>query len=199
MNRPKLLFTFTFLLSLLLVISAAAQPETATLPDTSYDVQLQLIVGSNDASGKAEIPSNLSAITRQLRSNFAFSDYRVSNTFIGRIANGGTFEYKSISGISGRESEPELQSFLEWSMATLQTAPALASGVQARGFRFGARVPIKTGVDSNGRAIYAYEPVGLNLNRINLAANKPTLVGTLSLPRTDGTIFVVMTVRSAEL
>jgi hypothetical protein len=34
---------------------------------------------------------------------------------------------------------------------------------------------------------------------IGLKADTPTLVGTISLPKTTGTIFLVATVRSAEL
>ncbi|HKX83613.1 MAG TPA: hypothetical protein VJL58_05270 [Pyrinomonadaceae bacterium] len=167
-------------------------------------MSLQLLVGSNDASGKPELPSALAGITRQLKQNFAFSDYRVSNTFIGRIANGGNFEFKSISGITGREADPDTQSFLEWSMGRLMSVGAVGgkNAVQAQSFRFGAKVPVKVGSTKDGdamRSVYNYEPIGLNLGRVGLAENTPTLIGTLSLPRTDGTIFVVMTVKPAEL
>ncbi len=177
-------------------LAAHAQPEQSQNSEQSYDVSVQLLIGSNDAAGKADVPSYLAPIARQLRSSFSFSDYRLSNTFVGRIASGGSFEYKSVAGISGREAEPESQSFLEWSLVNLSQA---ADGVQSRGFRIGARVPVRAGADSGGRAIYNYEAIGLNLSRIGMAVNRPTLIGTLSLPRTDGTIFVVMTIRPAEL
>jgi hypothetical protein len=195
MNRPVTLFS-SFLLLFFFIFSAHAQSEQPAATEPNYDVSLQLLVGSNDAANKSEVPSGLSAILRQLKPNFAFNDYRVSNTLIGRIASGGSFDYKSVAGISGREADPDAQSFLEWSLTSLSTA---GSGVQSRGFRIGARVPVRTGSDSGGRPVYNYEAIGLNLNRIGLALNKPTLVGTLSLPRTEGTIFVVMTVRPAEL
>jgi hypothetical protein len=34
---------------------------------------------------------------------------------------------------------------------------------------------------------------------IGLQPNTPTLVGTISLPKTNGTIFLVATIKSAEL
>jgi len=43
-----------------------------------------------------------------------------------------------------------------------------------------------------------YEAVGLNMNRVSLPENKPTLIGTLSLPKTTGTMFLVLTVRPTE-
>lgn len=202
MNRPRLIVSLFLLL--FFTTFTFAQPEARPQIEPSYDVSLQLLVGSNDPSGKPALPSALAGITRQLKQNFAFSDYRVSNTFIGRIANGGNFEFKSISGITGREADPETQSFLEWSMVRLTSVGTVGgkNAVQAQGFRFGAKVPVKVGSTKDGeamRSVYNYEPIGLNLGRVGLAENTPTLIGTLSLPRTDGTIFVVMTVRPAEL
>ena len=40
-----------------------------------------------------------------------------------------------------------------------------------------------------------YESVGLTLQRISIAEGTPTLIGTISLPRTTGTVFLVLTVR----
>lgn len=202
MNRSRL-FTLFFLLCVLATASLA-QAEAQPQIDPSYDVSLQLLVGSNDATGKPELPASLSGITRQLKQNFPFNDYRISNMIIGRVSNGGSFEFKSISGISGREADPETQSFLEWSMNRLTSAGMVGgkNAIQVQNFRFGAKVPVKVGSTKEGeatRSIYNYEPIGLTLGRVGLAANTPTLIGTLSLPRTDGTIFVIMTVRPAEL
>ena len=47
-------------------------------------------------------------------------------------------------------------------------------------------------------AVTNYESIGLNLRRISLVENTPTMIGTLNLPGTNGTIFLIMTVRSAD-
>jgi hypothetical protein len=41
-----------------------------------------------------------------------------------------------------------------------------------------------------------YEAVGISMNLIGLPANTPTLIGTISLPKTAGTIFLVATVKA---
>jgi hypothetical protein len=51
--------------------------------------------------------------------------------------------------------------------------------------------------DTNGDAVN-YEGVGLTAYRISVASSRPTLVGTISLPKTAGTMFLVLTVRPAE-
>ncbi|HEX3102519.1 MAG TPA: hypothetical protein VHQ01_12030, partial [Pyrinomonadaceae bacterium] len=75
-------------------------------------------------------------------------------------------------------------------------------GFQAQGFNFGARVPVTTGTvkDQSGKdqPIVNYEKIGLDLSKVSFAENVPTLVGTLNLPGNSGTIFLIMTVKSAD-
>ena len=205
MNQPKFFLSAIFGLSLIFAMSVAAvaQPDAKPPVDPSYEISLQLVVGSNDAAKRTDVPENLSAISKQLRSTFTFSNYRLATTFLGRISNNGNFEYKSVTNIFGQESTSTSQTFLEWSMASFRTGPTAkgAPGFQAQAFRFGARVPVMVGArEENGKMspIINYESIGLGLGRIGFAENVPTLIGTLNLPGADGTIFLVMTVRSAD-
>jgi len=79
----------------------------------------------------------------------------------------------------------------------------MPNGFQARSFRFGARVPVRVGSskDDSGRVnpIVNYEAIGLTMHVMGLPANTPTLVGTISLPKTTGTIFLVATIKSAGM
>ncbi len=201
MNLFKSAFSL-FAFSVLFILSSTtfAQPDTSPRLEPSYEVSLQVLIGSNEPGSKGDVPSNLSSITRQLKKNFSFSNYRLANTFLGRISNTGNIEYKSISNILGQETDAESQTFLDWSFNNFRS---VQSGFQARSFRFGARVPVRTGTmrSEGGRVepIVNYESIGLTMNTIGLPANIPTLIGTISLPRTTGTIFLIATVRSADL
>lgn len=210
MNLSKRIFSLT-LFSILIAISvsvAVGQPVTVSQSDTSgtqlaeptYEVSLHVIIGSDEAGGGAAFPTGLSNVTRNLRGNFPFANYRLANTFLGRISNTGTIEYKSVSNILGQESDAESQTFLEWSMGNFRV---MQNGFQARSFRFGARVPVRVGTtrDAAGTVtpLVNYEPVGLTMSMIGLPANTPTLIGTISLPKTTGTIFLVATVRTAAM
>ena len=199
LSRQTFSLLLTPLLILLFLSIAIAQPDSQQL-EPSYEIALQVVIGSNDAAAKSDLPAGLSGISKQLKGNFSFSNYRLANTFLGRISNTGNIEYKSISNILGQESTADAQTFLEWSMANFR---ALPNGFQARSFRFGARVPVRLGgvKDSAGGAINPinYESVGLSVNMIGLPANTPTLVGTISLPNTTGTIFLVATIRNAAM
>lgn len=181
------------------------QPEAVSRVEPSYEVSLQLLIGTNDNTGKAEFPKDLSAISQHLKSNFSFSNYRLTGTYLGRISNMGTFEYKSVDNVSGKESGVNPQTFLEWNVFNLKSGQSAkgAAGFQVQSFKFGARVPVTTVTvkEETGkeRPLINYENIGLNLSRLGLQEGVPTLVGTLNLPGASDTIFLVMTVKSVDL
>ena len=202
MHQPRYILRTAFVLSIVLLTAALSFSQQKVEP--SFDVSLQLVIGSNDTNQKSDLPANLSAITKQLKTNFAYSNYRVASTLLGRISDTGTLEYKSVSNILGPESTGGPPSFHEWIVNDLRSLPNAKGqpGLQARAFRFGARVPVITGnfKEESGKIspIINYEGIGLTLNKVGLSENIPTLLGTLSLPSTTGTIFLVITIRSAD-
>ena len=174
--------------------AAAQQPSTV---DTNYDVTLQLVIGSNEAGSKNDMPADLTQVSKQIRSSFDFSGYRVASTFFGRIATNGNFDYNSVASIEGKDLSSSVPTFLDWSLRDLHAAPG-SRGLQAGSFRFGARVPVVVGDLSKGQQGVNYESLGVSLNRVGLNENTPTLIGTLHLPGTTGTIFLVMTIRPTQ-
>lgn len=203
MNQSRRYFSFLSisLLFLLACSTVFAQSDPAQKIEPSYELSLHVVIGSNETGAKGvDLPSSLSGISRNLKSNFSFSNYRLANTFVGRVSNTGNIEYKSISNILGQETDAESQTFLDWSLTGLR---AQENKFQARTFRFGARVPVRTATfkDDSGKVnpVINYESIGLSMVMIGLTANTPTLVGTISLPRTTGTIFLVATIKSADL
>ena len=197
--------SFFIVLALLCVTPAFfGQTHGSTAPEPSYQAVLQVVIGQMDAPARGELPQNLSGVSKQLRENFPFSGYRLANTFIGRIATAGSLEYKSVSDIFGQTSETDAPTFLEFNLGRLSISSDERGQtvLLAQPFRFGARVPIRVSrsktPDAPASDVLNYESVGLNMNRISVPENKPTLVGTLSLPKAAGTMFLVLTVRPAE-
>ena len=207
MNRSKFIFptAFSLLLCLLLFTAAYSQAPARAQGDPSYDIFLQVVVGSNEPGERAELPSNLSNLSRQLRATFGFSNYRLATTFIGRIGNEGNFEYKSVANIFGEETEGEFQTFSEYSLNNFRqmAEPKSDAAFQIGAFRFGAKIPVRMGSpvkDENGKAlpsVVAYEPIGITATRLVIPENTPTLMGTLLLPKTRGTVFLVLTVKAS--
>ena len=200
MNQSKrllrgLIFPLLFLAP---VTVAYGQSDGNQPPESSYEVTLQLVVGSNE-TGSRDLPNGLQIVPKHVKNNFAYSNYRLVNTILGRVSNTGTIEYKSVSNVLGKETEAEADTFLEWSMANFR---ALPNGFLARTFRFEAKIPMRTGgIRDAGSTnpIVNYQTVGISTAMLGFPANKPTLIGTITLPKTVGTLFLVATVRTAEL
>jgi len=181
------------------VLAVSGQSESRQL-EPSYQVSLQFVMGTNEG-GKSELPANLAEIAKDLRNDFGFSNYRVAGTLFGRVGNNGNYEYKSVSNIFGQESTAGTPTFLEWTIAGMHSVPSdKGRAFEGSAFRFGARVPVMLPHDDGGKTSMAvsYENVGITAMHFGLADNTPTLIGTISLPGTPGTIFLVMTARTAD-
>jgi hypothetical protein len=190
-------FKIAALTLLCLAFFAMTSAAQQTPAEINYDVTLQLVIGSNDAGAKSDLPSTLGAVASQMKSGFNFASYRVASTFVGRIANNGAFEYNSVASIEGKDLSSAVPTFLDWSLHDLAMVPN-SKNLQAQSFKFGARVPVIVGDASKAQQAVNYEHIGVSLLRVGLNQNVPTLIGTLHLPGTTGTIFLVMTVRPTE-
>jgi hypothetical protein len=203
MNRRKIfpLISLAFLF-LAAASSQIAQNDQRPPIEPSYDVILQVVAGGDNKIPGQALPQNLSSVARQLKTNYNFPDIRLVNTYVGRVANGGDFEFKSVSNPFGRAIETDMISFLEWSLSGLRSGHSAAGKAEfmLQAFRFGARIPIKIGVvrdDPKQTPNFSYERVGLTSQRVSLAENSPTLLGSLALPGSDTAMFLVLTLRPA--
>ena len=205
MRQFKFLVAAAFISLFYWPLAAAAQAAPAASPsDQTYEISLQVLVGSGNAVTGADVPQNLTGVVRELRTRFPFENYRLMNTYFARLGSSGTFEYKSVTNMTGEPSDVDSPSFLEWTIGQLRATDGGGQRdlLQAQPFRFGARVPVRlsTVKDEAGKPIgnIAYESIGLNMNRLIFHQNTPTLIGSLALPKTSGTLFLVLTARSLE-
>ena len=201
MNKPKL---NPFLLSIAAVLfcgSFTIFAQGSAASDQSYEATLYVVIGSDDAAQRGELPKSLDGVAKQIRETFTFKDYRLLNTYYGRLANNGSLEYKSVSSLKNAATELDAPTFLDWQLASFKAEPTSAGkgALSMQMFRFGARVPIViakiAGDDAKGVPVTNYESVGLTLNKLTVSESAPTLIGTISLPRTTGTVFLVMSIK----
>jgi hypothetical protein len=200
MNRSKLVLnTPIFLLLFLFGASLCFAQAVPVAVEPSHDVTLQVIIGTNDGAGQP-LPADLSTISRHLKSNFPFTNYRVAETFLGRVGNRGDLEYKSVFNLMDQKTDADLQTFLEWTVRGLKTVKDVndKTVMQADTLRFGGRVPLKlSDVKGNEAAVTHYESIGLKLDRLTVPVGAPTLIGSVAMTKALGTMFIVVTVKPA--
>jgi len=181
--------------------SVFAQGPAAEDYGPSYEATLFVVLGSDDNAQRGSLPKAIDAVAKQIRDNFTFGSYRLMNTYYGRLANNGSLDYKSVSSLQNASSDIDSPTFLDWQLSNFRRDANSAGRptLNMQAFRFGARVPLvisRLSADGGKTTpVTNYESVGLNLNRISIAENTPTLIGTISLPRTTGTFFLVLTIK----
>lgn len=187
---------------LICVASTFGQIDAKLQAEPSYEAILHVVVGSSEA-GQVDLPQSLSGVSKQLRSDFGVTNLKLLNTYLGRMTNSGSLEYKGVSNAYTPTPDNDTPTFLDWNLNGLRSLEngAGSNVFQFQSFRFGARVPVKTANfrDENGKtsATVNYESIGLTLLRMSVVENSATLVGTLSQPRTNGTLFLILTVKNA--
>jgi hypothetical protein len=198
----KSIYIFKMFL-LMIAVSAAnvlaqnesRQPQAAP----SYEVILQLLVASNNAAGKANLPPSLANVVKKLKTNYSFADYRLATTFLQRTSD--SVEYKSLLNDFYQSVDKSYPVFSDWSLRNLRNLPAPngRNVIQFESFRFGARVPLGSR-DESGKSASGvnYESIGISTTRFNLSENEPTVIGSLATSKPDELMFLVLTVKAAE-
>jgi len=194
--RP-LTLSLLFLITSISVFAQGPQQQS----DANYEAILHVLVDSGQTG--ESLPRSLDAVSRQVKDEFGTSKLRLINTYLGRMSNQGRFDYKGISNAYSSDQQPAPPSFLEWNLSDLK--PAKGDGgqdiYQFQFFRFGARVPIRGAVPAQEEktpVVFNYENLGLTVSRLNVRDNSPTLIGTLTQPKTEATLFLVLTVRNVD-
>ena len=201
MNKPNFIFKIFLFLVALSATNAVAQTENKPpTAEPTYEIVLQLLTASNAASDKSSAPAALAAVVKRLKTLYAFSDYRLTTTYLQRTSS--SIEYKSLMNDFGSNADNSAPTFSDWSLRNLRVL-ADSQGrktIQFDSFRFGARVPIMVQSVADGKSspVLNYEPIGISSSRFSLRENEPTIIGSLATAKADELTFLVLTVKSVE-
>ncbi|HXG86072.1 MAG TPA: hypothetical protein VNI84_18780 [Pyrinomonadaceae bacterium] len=195
MTKPKFIFIVAafFLVCLVCSIDSFGQAPNKQQTEPSYEVVLQVLIASNAANDKSTVPPTLSNVVKKLKTTYSFSNYRVASTYLQRVANTGTVEFRSVSTETNQNNFAPI--FSDWTLNGLQSLinQRGQNSIQFQSFRFGQRIPIRT-----ASGVVNYEQVGLTIQRFGLPENTPTVIGTLSTSKSDELMFLILTVKPTE-
>ena len=206
MIKPKFVFCAAafFLICFFNASNLTAQTPPNTIKrqaETSYEIVFQVLIGSNASSEKSAAPPALASVVRKLKTNYAFSNYRVASTYIQRIADFGNATFNGVSNEPAQNAAAPV--FSKWSIDQFQVLPD-ASGrdsISIRNFSFGQRIPVRMGALDDGDktgGVVSYEQIGLTLGKLVVPVGEPTVIGNLSAAKPDELMFLILTVKRAE-
>lgn len=206
MTKPNLVFYAAafFLICFFGATVSRAQTAQATAKrqaEASYEIVFQVLIGTNAPVEKSAAPPALASVVRKLKTNYAFSNYRVASTYIQRIANAGNATFNGVSNESAQNAAAPI--FSRWAIDQFQILPDAAGrdSISIRNFSFGQRIPIKAGVSSDADktgGVITYEQIGLTLGKLALTVGEATVIGNLSAAKPDELMFLILTVKPAE-
>ncbi len=177
------------------VIAQSSQPSSNEAP---IHVELRVLTATPDQKTSIKLPSNLSAVSRQINDMVGTTDLRIAETYFGRIGHRGSMNYKSLANVAVYPGDIDTPSIMDWNLQGVEIG--LQGTFKLNSFRFGARIPIRgarLGTESNAARVVNYENIGLSLGELSIPNGVPTLIGSLSLPNSDGTMFLVLTLSTA--
>jgi hypothetical protein len=185
--------------------STQSQPGSARDEQTNLDLELYMIVATNQPPREGKIPSSLDPVVKQLREMLPFKNYSLETTLVNRVKNGGNLSLSWFIGLlpnSSLSNRPPI--FNEFSIAQLKIVLDGNGGqtIQLLRFVFGSRVPIQTSTNiaasgTNSAPVFNYEHVGIKTD-ISVREGQPAVVGTLLNASSSGeTIVLAVCVKRA--
>jgi len=117
----------------------------------NFEVQLHLLVASNEKGQTSNIPQVLEAVVKQLKPSLPFANYNLAATFVNRVKDGGTLELKGVvssDSFAGGAANSPSQTFYEFTLFQVKSAgrETKAPLIDITKFRFGLRLPIMMGI-----------------------------------------------------
>jgi hypothetical protein len=208
------LYRALLIAALLLTCALATSPQVLAQSDASakdkrgealgLEVQLHLLVGTKTLNADEEkLPSSLDAVVKQLRSTFAFKNYRLAATLLNRVKDGGKLTLRWVGGplLASSAATTATPGFNEFRVASVKLVQDEdgRNAVQMIEFNFGARIPIQTSVASNGGSVpvVQYEQTGISTD-ITVRESEPTIVGTLNVGPSGDVLIIVVTAKRPE-
>jgi len=194
-----------FVASASTTVLAQTPPQQAEVKEdeTNFDMQLYLVVATNQPVNDEKLPASLDNVVKQLRAALPFKNYRLAATLINRVKNDGRLDLSWIGGplVSSMGSSSQVTpTFSQFKVRQVRLARNSTGDpvVQMLGFNFGARIPIQVGpvAVNGGVPAMGYENTGVSTD-ISIREGEPAIVGTLNTgPSGDAIILVVSAKRT---
>jgi hypothetical protein len=184
----------------------AAASSLAAGEEANHDIQIYLLVGSNQSGERSGLPAMLDPVIKQLRSSMPYSNYHLGASFFNRVKNGGSLNVKGVAGsLFPVGTGPNTPAFYEFNLVGVKLDANVPSQriVEINRFGFGLRMPvITTGTRTDdgkttGYPVINYESTGIH-TEVSIGEGIPTIIGTMTTGRADESFILVITIKPSS-
>jgi len=162
-------------------------PPPALRPAPNVELTLQLLQGSNKTEAGGDIPSDLDATVRQLKTAFPYKNYRILDTEITRGRNANRTE--SSGTLPGEEV-----SFFQFQYTPHVNPGPAPRSVHLEKLRFDLRFKVYT---DPAKTQFQYQSTGIN-TEIDVREGQKTVVAKTNIAGSDDAVFLVVTPKVIE-
>jgi hypothetical protein len=166
--------------------------------NANLDLEIYLLAASDAAVEGSRLPGLLEPVVRQLRATLPYASYRLSATMMNRMKNGGRLEVSGVGATPFAKVTAPAPLFSEYSVSSVKLKSDAATGqsiVEISEFRFGARVPIQTGLGGGSTAAtIQYQNTGIR-TEFSMREGEPVIVGTLNIGQAGEAFILVVSAK----
>ncbi len=182
---------FLIVLNLLLCLPLIAQNENAAADGQArQDLRavLYFVVGNDKAAAGTELPKELADTAKEIKSGWNHTALTLAGRQLVRTEAPGVFKSKISIDLSNDGGAKIPTSFLDWAIVLSRTD---GGTVRLGNTSFSIRTPVRLAKAETGD-VFNYEGFSTNMSGLSVRKGVPTLIGSLSLPSTGGTLFVIL-------
>lgn len=159
----------------------------------SMEVQLHVIVASQDSEEKGPFPAQLEPIKNQLQAALKYGNYRYITTLLNRVNEGGSINSRGATN-SIFPAPQDAKSFYNYDLerVRLGSDPSGKEAVQISKFRFNMSIPLST---SGGG--FQYQDIGIT-TPLSLREGETVVVGTTNAGRSSDAVVVAISIKKVK-
>jgi hypothetical protein len=164
----------------------------------SFDAHFYVLMASNDASKRSELPAPVDSAIRQFRESLPYRNYRLITTLVGRFRDRGALELSGVTPPNligpSNANRPVFYAFTLMPRAEPSSEPTRSINLET--VRFGIRLPVIEGMNPAGpntpaTPILSYQSLELKTG-ISIREGVPAVVGSLTTGQPDEQLVLVL-------
>jgi len=167
---------------------------TAPTGNRNIELIVYMLMASPKGTAGEAVPADLEPVTKQLKSLFGYTDFRLLDSALIRTREGVVAMSSGNAGTNNPEL-PNATSPYNLSIRSANVVPSdRGNAIRLDGFKFGIRVPYAVNPPQPG---FQYSEVGIN-TELDVREGQKVVIGKAKVTNSDSALVLVVTARAID-